>query len=96
MLNMPSAGYVGAKSPDWLDALVWAFSELILAPQHTFSVQTLRRRSYCGSRFLPNSCSIKPRVEVIRRRFDAGIALDELEDVEEVGAHIVQLGAPSA
>ena len=42
MLNMSSAGYVGAKSPDRLDALVWALSELMLAPQHAFSVQPLR------------------------------------------------------
>jgi phage terminase large subunit-like protein len=42
MLNMSSAGYVGAKSPDRLDALVWALSELMLAPQHSFSVQPLR------------------------------------------------------
>ena len=32
MLNMASAGYVGAKSPDRLDALVWALSELMLGP----------------------------------------------------------------
>ena len=42
MLNMSSAGYVGAKSPDRLDALVWALSDLMLAPQHAFSVQPLR------------------------------------------------------
>jgi phage terminase large subunit-like protein len=33
LLNMSSAGYVGAKSPDRLDALVWALLELMLAPQ---------------------------------------------------------------
>src|SRR5829696_5718826 len=32
MLNMASAGYVGAKSPDRLEALVWALSELMLGP----------------------------------------------------------------
>src|SRR3954469_13705549 len=42
MLNMSSAGYVGAKSPDRLDALVWALSELMVAPQHSFSIQELR------------------------------------------------------
>jgi len=42
MLNMSSAGYVGAKSPDRLDALVWALSELMLGPQHSFSSQPLR------------------------------------------------------
>ena len=42
MLNMSTAGYVGAKSPDRLDALVWALSDLMLAPQNTFTVQELR------------------------------------------------------
>jgi len=42
MLNMASAGYVGAKSPDRLDALVWALSELMLGPQHSFSSGPLR------------------------------------------------------
>jgi hypothetical protein len=42
MLNMASAGYVGAKSPDRLDALVWALSELMLGPQHSFSSQPFR------------------------------------------------------
>ena len=42
MLNMSSAGYVGSKSPDRLDALVWALSELMLEPQHTFKVMPLR------------------------------------------------------
>ena len=32
------AGY----SPDRLDALVWALSELMLTPVHTFSIQPLR------------------------------------------------------
>jgi len=42
MLNMSSAGYVGAKSPDRLDALVWALSELMLAPQHAMKSAPLR------------------------------------------------------
>jgi phage terminase large subunit-like protein len=42
MLNMASAGYVGAKSPDRLDALVWALSELMLGPQHSFASGPLR------------------------------------------------------
>jgi hypothetical protein len=31
-------------------------------------------------------------VEIIRRGFDAGIWVDQLEDVEEIGADVVQLG----
>ena len=42
MINMSVAGYVGARSPDRLDALVWALSELMLGPQHSFGVQRLR------------------------------------------------------
>jgi hypothetical protein len=42
MLNMSSAGYVGSKSPDRLDALVWALSELMLAPQHAMKSAPLR------------------------------------------------------
>jgi len=42
MLNMSSAGYVGAKSPDRLDALVWALSEVMLAPQHAMQSAPLR------------------------------------------------------
>jgi phage terminase large subunit-like protein len=42
MLNMASAGYVGAKSPDRLEALVWALSELMLGPQHAFFSGPLR------------------------------------------------------
>jgi len=42
MLNMSSAGYVGAKSPDRLDPMVWALSELMLGPQHAFSSHPLR------------------------------------------------------
>jgi phage terminase large subunit-like protein len=42
MLNMASAGYVGAKSPDRLDALVWPLSELMLGPQHAFFSGPLR------------------------------------------------------
>jgi hypothetical protein len=30
------------ESPDRLDALVWALSELMLEPQHTFKVMPLR------------------------------------------------------
>jgi hypothetical protein len=31
------------------------------------------------------------RIEVIGRRFDSGIALDHLENVEQIGADVVQL-----
>jgi phage terminase large subunit-like protein len=41
MLNISSACYVSAKSPDRLDAMVWALSELMLGPQHAFSSQPL-------------------------------------------------------
>jgi len=41
MINMSVAGYVGAKSPDRLDALVWSLSELMLGPQHSFKVTEL-------------------------------------------------------
>ena len=42
IINMSVAGYVGAKSPDRLDALASALSELMLAPQHSFTVHPLR------------------------------------------------------
>jgi phage terminase large subunit-like protein len=42
MLNMSAAGYVGAKSPDRLDALVWALTDLMLGPQHAMKSAPLR------------------------------------------------------
>jgi hypothetical protein len=33
MLNFSTAGYLGDRSPDRVDALVWAFSDLLVEPE---------------------------------------------------------------
>lgn len=42
MLNFTPDGYVGDKSPDRADALVWALTELMLKPEATAKTRTVR------------------------------------------------------
>jgi phage terminase large subunit-like protein len=41
MLNMSTAGYMGARSPDRVDAMVYSLSELHLEPENRFTVEAL-------------------------------------------------------
>ena len=42
MLSMTSDGYLGSNSPDRVDALVWAFTDLMLGEERRISSQPLR------------------------------------------------------
>ena len=42
MCQMATDGYVGEGSPDRLDALVWALTELMLGPDRSASVRQVR------------------------------------------------------
>jgi predicted phage terminase large subunit-like protein len=42
MMQMTLSGYVGGGSPDRVDALVWAMTELALGPEHRFQARELR------------------------------------------------------
>jgi hypothetical protein len=40
---------------------------------------------------VPPASSLATAIEIIGRGFDARIALNELENIQEIGAHVMQL-----
>jgi phage terminase large subunit-like protein len=44
MLNFSSAGYMGDRSPDRVDALVWAITELMLNKMNSYGIFELYRQ----------------------------------------------------
>ena len=88
----------GAGSPDRVDALVWAISELLVAPMHSFGIYELYRQMAEEQTTRETALIAAPdprlrREQAIldeRRRF-AALMADRPATPEEAAAHLVAI-----
>jgi len=53
MLNFSTAGYLGSRSPDRVDALVWALTDLMVVPMPSWGIFEVTRQRAMEARPVP-------------------------------------------